>query len=112
MRHAIGLFAIPLVAVTAFADTPKAPPQAPQLPKDAALSERTALLEPIQVESLTLTPIVATPAALKDTKDDVLLVLDEAMAAKKVKIQEIADSSVNNLTFVNKADHSVFVLAG
>jgi hypothetical protein len=116
MRHAVGLFAIPFVfAATVFADTPKPPPQAAPAPpaspasKDA-LSERT-LLTPIQVESLTLTPIVAT-AAPKDGKNETLLVLDEAMAANKVKIQEIADGNVNSLTFVNKADHPVFVMAG
>lgn len=116
MRHALGLLAVPLVfAATVFADTPKPPPQA--APKDlAALSERTALLAPIQVESLTLTPIVSTAAAGALTaaggKDDTLLVLDEAMAAKQVKIREIADGNVNGLTFVNQADHPVFVMAG
>lgn len=110
MRHALGLFAIPLVfAATVFADTPKSPPQVPPAAKDA-LSERTTMLAPIQVDSLTLTPIVVTAA--KDGKDDSLLVLDEAMAAGQVKIQEIADGNVNGLTFVNKADHPVFVMAG
>jgi hypothetical protein len=109
MRHAIGLLVIPFAAATALADTARAPQGAA---KDAALSERTALLEPIQVESLSLTPIVATAAGLKDAKDDGLLVLDEAMAAKKVQIREIAEGSVNSLTFVNQADHPVFVLAG
>jgi hypothetical protein len=112
MRHAAGLFALSFAfTATALAETPKQPPQAPP-PKDA-LSERTTLLAPIQVESLTLTPIVATAAAAaKDGKDDGLLVLDEAMAAGQVKIQEIADGSVNELTFINKADHPVFVMAG
>jgi hypothetical protein len=112
MRHAVGLLAISFATVTAFADTPRATPQAPAAKDAAALSERTTLLAPIQVDSLTLTPIVATLAGLKDAKDDGLLVLDEAMAAKQVKIQEIADGSVNSLTFVNKADQPVFVLAG
>ena len=114
MRHAVGLFAIPFAfAATVFAETPKQSPKAPPpSPKDAsALSEHTTLLAPIQVDSLTLTPIVTTEAA-KDGKDDNQLVLDEAIAAGQVKIQEIADGSVNNLTFVNKADHPVFVMAG
>jgi len=113
MRHAFGLFAIPFVfAATVFAAPAKQPPQAapPPAAKDA-ISERATLLAPIQVESLTLTPIVATAAA-KDGKDDGLLVLDEAMAAHQVKIQEIAEGNVNGLTFVNKADHPVFVMAG
>jgi hypothetical protein len=108
MRHATGLFAIPFVlATTVLADTPKQPP----LSKDA-LSERTALLAPIQVESLTLTPIVAAPAGTATGKDEILLVLDEAMAQNQVKIQEIAEGNVNGLRFVNRADHPVFVMAG
>src|SRR5678815_4601341 len=112
MRHAAGLFAISLaVTTTAIADAPKQSPQPPQAAKDpAALSDHTALLAPIQVQSLTLTPIVATGPAGKD--DDHLIVLDEAMAAKQVKIQEIADGNVNNLTFVNKSEHPVFIMAG
>ncbi|TMQ06991.1 MAG: hypothetical protein E6J91_36755 [Deltaproteobacteria bacterium] len=111
MRHATGLLAISLaLATTVFADTPKSPPP-PQAGKDpAALSDHTALLAPIQVQSLTLTPIVATGPA--GTDEDQLLVLDEAMAAKQVRIQEIADGSVNSLTFINKAGHPVFVMAG
>jgi hypothetical protein len=108
MRHA-GLAALSLaITTTALADTPKAPP--PQIAADAALNERTALLAPIQVDSLTLTPIVATGAA--DATGDQLLVLDEAMASRKVKIREISDGSVNSLTFVNSAAQPVFVLAG
>ena len=113
MRHAVGLFAIPLAfATTVFAETPKQPPKAPPpSPKDAsALSEHTTLLAPIQVDSLTLTPIIATAAA-SDAPGD-LLVLDEAMAKRQVKIREIAEGSVNSLTFVNQADHPVFVMAG
>lgn len=111
MRHAAGLFAIPFaVAASAlvFADPPKTPP--PPAKDAPALSEKTAMLAPIQVESLTLTPIVATAAPGKD--DEPLLVLDEAMASGKVKIQEVAEGTVNNLTFVNQAEHPVFVLAG
>jgi hypothetical protein len=123
MRHALGFFAIPLaVAATALAEPPRIPrtPNAAAAADPAALSERTAMLAPIQVESLTLTPIVATPAALPDNgakdgkaaSNDALLVLDEAMAAGTVKIREIADGSVNSLTFVNKAEQPVFLLAG
>jgi hypothetical protein len=109
MRHAAALLAIPLVfAATVFADSPKPPPQA-AANDPAALSARTALLAPIQVDSLTLTPIVATTPG---GKDEALLVLDEAMAAKQVKIREIAEGNVNGLTFVNQADHPVFVMAG
>jgi hypothetical protein len=115
MRHAAGLLALSLSAAAAtalaVADPPKSPP--PQAGKDpAALTERTALLAPIQVESLTLTPIVATPAAIAGAADEPLLVLDEAMAAKQVKIREVADGTVNSLTFVNTASQPVFVMAG
>jgi len=117
MRHAAGPVAVSLAVITAaatlaLAQSPKAPPPPPA--KDpAALSEHTALLAPIQVDSLTLTPIVATgPAAAGAATDEQLLVLDEAMAARQVKIREIADGNVNSLTFVNQAAHPVFVMAG
>jgi hypothetical protein len=109
MRHAAGLFALSFaVAATVHAEPQKAPQQ---IARDtSALSDHTALLAPIQVDSLTLTPIVATgPAA---AGDDQLLVLDEAMAAKQVKIREISDGTVNSLTFINQAQQPVFVLAG
>ena len=113
MRHAAGLFVIPFAfAATVFAEPARQPSQAAQAPPPGgALSERTTLLDPIQVDSLTLTPIVAT-AAGNTGKDDGLLVLDEAMASSKVKIHEIAEGNVNGLTFINKADHPVFVMAG
>jgi hypothetical protein len=111
MRHALGLLAVPvLFAATVLADTPR--PPAP--PAQAALSEHTALLAPIQLDSLTLTPIVLTAGASTPPagKEEALLVLDEAMAAKQVKIREIAEGNVNGLTFINQADHPVFVMAG
>src|SRR4051812_11509617 len=109
MRHAVGPLALLLATTTALAETPASPP--PGGGKDpVALSERTALLAPIQVDSLTLTPIVATGPT--DPTGDQLLVLDEAMAARQVTIKEISDGSVNSLTFVNKAAQPVFLLAG
>lgn len=114
MRPALGLLAISLLAVPVYAET-KAPAggAAP-----AALSERAALLAPIQVDSLTLTPIVAVQAAIAiapgapATKLPDMLVLDEAMANKQVKISEQDAQSVNNLTLTNTADRPVFILAG
>jgi hypothetical protein len=110
MRHAIGLLAIclPLGAV---ADSKKAPAPPPKDP--AALSEQAVLLAPIQVDSLTLTPIAATPTALAQAKKQPdLLVLDEGMASKRVRITEFDEGDVNNLTFQNTADKPVFLLAG
>jgi len=121
MRHAIGLSAVIAISSVASAnpDSAKAPLQAPPPQKQAAkqepaktpgsLSETAKLLEPIQVESLTLTPIVSTKQKLDDEK---LLVLDEAMPKKLVRIHEMADEDVNNLTLTNKSDQPLFLLAG
>jgi hypothetical protein len=110
MRHAIGLFALPLLALgctqSANAEDKKVPP-----PDPTALSEKATLLAPIQVDSLTLTPIVATPAGLPKTESEVL-VLDQAFASKLVKIKENENESVNNLTLTNKGNKPLFLLAG
>lgn len=108
MRHAAGSVAVLLAATTALAAPPTSPPAAAG--QEAALSDHTALLAPIQVGSLTLTPIIATGPT--DPVGDAMLTLDEAMAAHKVAIREIADGSVNSLTFVNKVEQPVFLLAG
>jgi len=105
MRPAIGLLAIPFLVVVARADAPKKSGADP-----AAISERATMLTPIQIDSLTLTPIVATGAGGKEVD---VLVLDQGMAAKLVKIKEKIDSEdVNNLTLINNSDKPLFVLAG
>lgn len=132
MRSALGLLAlsVSLLALPALAhaDTkvppappaprpqpqqqqPQPPPPPPQQPKPdpAAISARAAVLAPIQIDSLTLTPIVSTAPGGKEPE---MLVLDEAMGKQLVKISETAEESVNDLTFVNSADRPVFVLAG
>ena len=101
MRHALGLLALCL-PLSAIADTPKDP---------AALSEQAVLLAPIQVDSLTLTPIAATRTALAAKQPD-LLVLDEGMSSKAVRITEFDEGDVNNLTFKNTSEKPVFLLAG
>ena len=88
---------------------PQPPPPQPPKPDPAAISARAAVLAPIQIDSLTLTPIVATASGGKEPE---MLVLDEAMGKQLVKISETAEESVNDLTFVNSADRPVFVLAG
>jgi hypothetical protein len=108
MRHAAGSLVLLLATTTALAAPPSPSPQAGKDP--SALSDRTAMLAPIQVDSLTLTPIVATGQT--DATGEQLLVLDEAMATRKVTIKEISDGNVNSLTFVNKAQQPVFLLAG
>jgi len=111
MRPALGLLAISLLALSAHAD-PKVPAPPPPTPKPdpAAISARAAMLAPIQIDSLTLTPIVAIAAPAGKPAE--MLVLDEAMASKQVKISEGEQESVNDLTLINSSDRPVFVLAG
>lgn len=118
LGSAIGLVALSLLSTLvsaghAHANPSPATPTRPAVPAPSGsgggLTERTALLAPIQVESLTLTPIVATTAS-EPTLD--VLVLDEAMASKAVKIREVASENVNSLTIANSSDKPVFLLAG
>jgi hypothetical protein len=111
MRHATGLFfVLSFCSLASANDKAKAPPPAPPAPPATpALSERTQMLSPIQVESLTLTPIVAKVAP---EKPENLIVLDEAMKKKLVRIHEIKDEDVNNLTLTNKSEQPLFLLAG
>jgi len=108
MRQAIGLLAIPFLALIARAD-PKPSPQIPPI-DPAALDATASLLAPIQIDSLTLTPIVATPGTAKADPD--VLVLDQAFAQKLIKIKEQDSESVNSLTLSNSADRPLFLLAG
>ena len=115
MRHATGLLCVLAISSLASAETgggsAKAlPPKMPQPPPaPATLSETSKMLEPIQVESLTLTPIVTTKQKIDDEK---LLVLDEAMSKKLVRIKENPSEDVNSLTLTNKSDQALFLLAG
>lgn len=129
MRHAITLLAIVCATSVALADGQFAKPPAPtppvakDPPKDskdqakdqakdpppaASLAGHTKLLDPIQVDSLMLTPIMSTQP---DAKVDVI-VLDEAMQKKLVKISEREGGDVNNLTLTNDAKQPLFLLAG
>jgi hypothetical protein len=79
-------------------------------PKSDELAPGTTALAPITTGSLTLIPLVA---AKPDTAGDDLLVLDEAMTKKLVRIHEVDDGgSVNELTLTNKAKQPLFLLAG
>ena len=86
MRHATGLLAVLTISTLASANEspPKAPVKAP--PKATAtasvtLSERAQMLAPIEVESLTLTPIVAK-AAPEVAEDLLVPVLDACLAQR------------------------------
>jgi hypothetical protein len=104
MRSAV-LLALSLFTV----HTAHAGPDVKAAPKKDALADK-ALLAPIQVDSLTLTPIVATAAP--GAKELDVLTLDEAMPAKQVRIHENPNETVNALTMTNSSDKPVFVLAG
>jgi hypothetical protein len=68
-----------------------------------------AFLAPIQIEGLTLIPIVET-AASEPAQD--VLVLDEAMRTKLVTIREVDGGRVDQLELTNRSDQPLFVLAG
>lgn len=96
MRNAVGLSAL-FLSTVAYAD-----------PK--TLLEKAKLADPITVESLTLTPLIATDGQAAMVED--LMTLDETMPKGQVKIVEFNEGDVNNLTFSNKSEHPVFLLAG
>ncbi len=83
----------------------KTPPAA-----NSALTDHTKMLDPIQVDSLTVTPIEATTDAAP--KDQNLTVLDEAMSKKLVTISEKPNKEVNALVLTNKSDQALFLMSG
>ncbi len=107
MRHA---FVISLFAVACQQATAEQPVEEPKKPEPTPFSDRAALLAPVQVDSLTLTPIVSTAGA--ETEDIDVVTLDEAFAKKLVAIKEKESETVNQLTLTNKADRPMFLLAG
>ena len=98
MRHAIGLSAIFLSTFAVAEPAPK------------SLLEKAKLGEAIVVESLALTPLIATDKEIASSDD--LQTLDETMPKHLVKIVEFDEGDVNNLTFSNKSEKPVFLLAG
>jgi hypothetical protein len=111
MHLAIRLLAIPILALgcqhAGADDNTPTPKKTDQVP----LSETMALLPAIKVDSLTLTPVVATEAGLPKQDLDVVT-LDEAFGQKLVTIKEQASESVNQLTLTNQATRPLFLLAG
>lgn len=108
MRHA---FVISIFAVACQQATAEQPTKPDPGPQPTPFSDRAALLRPIQVDSLTLTPIVSTAAGVVEEDVDVVT-LDEAFSKKLVAIKEKEDETVNQLTLTNKADKPMFLLAG
>jgi hypothetical protein len=105
--RAIGLLALFASIPFAAADTAKAKPPDPK-PDAKTFLDHATLGQPIQVESLALVPIVGD--GTKAEQD--LLVLDEAMAEKLVRVTEFDEGNVNSLNLQNRADKPVFLLAG
>jgi hypothetical protein len=105
MRAATTLFTLAILSVPAVADDHAAGAQ--RAPEPTGLPATAQMLDPIQIDQLSLTPIVTT----KPEKSD-LLVLDEAMAKKLVRIHEVSDGEVNSLTLTNDAKQPLFLLAG
>ena len=108
--QALRLIAISTLVVGcqhADAEDPPKPIKTDQIP----LNEHAALLPAVTVDSLTLTPVVATDAGMPKVDLDVMT-LDEAFELKQISIKEKAEESVNNLTLTNKAQRPLFLLAG
>jgi hypothetical protein len=76
---------------------------------DSSITNNAQLADPIQVESVTITPIVQTTEGKAPPE---MIVLDEAMPKKLVRIHEIDEGNVNSLTLDNKSDKPLFLLAG
>ncbi len=111
MRTALGLFSVAVLSSTALADGPAPQKQRADAPAAAqTLMDRSKMLEPIQVDSLTLTPIVSTDPPKAGAPE--LITLDEAMPKKLVHIKEVDGGAVNNLTLTNNANQPLFLLAG
>ena len=113
MRHAFVLSLSWLFTVACQQATVEQPIKPDPGPQPTPFSDRAALLRPIQLDSLTLTPIVATRAGGSSPEEDVdVVTLDEAFANKLVAIKEKEDETVNQLTLTNKSEKPMFLLAG
>jgi hypothetical protein len=113
MHALVRLVAIPFLALgcqhSATAEDAPKPGPLPPVPQPTPFTDRAALLQPIQVDSLTLTPIVAAPPPKEDLD---VVTLDEAFGQKLVSIKEKEDDTVNQLTLTNNSDRPMFLLAG
>ena len=88
---------------------PGAKPAAPEAKADDKLDEHTRLGAPLTYKNLTLVPIFARDPG-KDAAN--YLTLDEAFDANLVRVRELSDESVNELSLENKSDRPLFVMSG
>ncbi len=82
---------------------------APPAQDERALDAHTTLGQPLSHKNLTLVPILAR-TAVGDTQH--YLVLDEAFDKKLVKVRELENESVNQLSLQNLSDRPLFVMSG
>ena len=107
MRKVLAVLTILAVPTLIHAEAPK--PTAKPKKKDPLAG--TVALAPIKEGPVTLIPLAQ--AAPGKGKVENLVVLDEAMARKLVRIHEVDDGgSVNELTLTNNAKEPLFLLAG
>jgi hypothetical protein len=76
---------------------------------DRKLDEHTQLGSPLSHKNLTLVPILALEVS-KDQRE--YLTLDEAFAQKVVRVRELTDESVNQLSLQNLSRRPLFVMSG
>jgi hypothetical protein len=78
---------------------------------DDTLDQHTRLGAPLSYKNLTLVPIYSRDAgAAKDGVD--YLTLDQAFDENLVRVRELPDESVNQLSLENKSDRPLFVMSG
>src|ERR1043165_922133 len=112
MRHP-ALLVLPLIALgcqRGYADNPQPQPVPQKAPPSTALDDHAGLLAPVQVDSLTLIPVVQIVSDGQADPD--VMTLDEAFDKKLLSIKEQESESVNQLTLTNKSTQPLFVLAG
>jgi hypothetical protein len=109
MRFALGFLSLFAVGCVTSAPAWGDVTHANTVVRGEAISETHALLAPIQVDALIVTPIVTNNA----TNNQDVIVLDEGFAKGLVVISErSSDGDVNSLRITNKSDRPLFVLSG
>jgi hypothetical protein len=105
-KVALVALALALVGARAYAAGDEAKPGARI---DDTLDQHTRLGAPLSYKNLTLVPIFTRDAG-KDAAN--YLTLDEAFDAGLVRVRELSDESVNELSLENKSDRPLFVMSG